>query len=97
MLVAAIRLRRKARSVVGLRESWISFRPPTVLFLISLWDSEEAMADFATTVPDHAPAVMKLWHEGGQSWSGLFELVGPSPTSGYWPDVHKVMVENATL
>lgn len=86
LLITSLSMRRQARTVPGLHDVWVSFRRPRTVFLISLWDDRDAMAEFATAVPHHASAIMHLWQTGGKSWSGLFELIGPSPASRWWPE-----------
>lgn len=81
VFLAALHMRRQAKDVQGLREVTVCLRRPRVVMIISLWDDESAMADFGAAVPDHASRVLRLWRGGGESWSGFFELVGPSPHS----------------
>ncbi len=86
VVIAALRMRRQARVVSGLHEVALFVRRPRTVYIVSLWEDEAAMADFATAVPSHALAVGHLWQGGGRSWSALFELVGPSPLSMRWPE-----------
>ncbi len=84
MVIAFLRIRRQARAVHGLREMSLLIRRQRTIVIISLWEDQAAMADFATVSPEHPRAVYRLWQERGEFWSGLFELVGPSPRSVPW-------------
>ena len=81
MLGYYLRIRRQARHVQGLLATSVSVEWPRGICVFSLWADEEAMGKFATVALAHPGAVGRLWDEGGQFWSGAFELVGPSRRS----------------
>lgn len=80
----------------GAVEVFWRVRWPDTLLFVSLWDGMDAVARFNAAVPEHVVAVTRLWREGGASWSGLYELVGPSAQSvgrdgivtSPWPQFH---------
>jgi hypothetical protein len=84
VIVAFLRMRRRAMSVPGLLETTLLVRPQRTILLISLWEDEKAMADFGTACPDHALGVRMLYHDKAEVWSGLFEFVGASTGSKPW-------------
>lgn len=86
-IISALLIRRQARAVAGLRETAVFLRRPHVVFIVSLWDSHDAITEFNTLVPAHVGSVTRFWQQGGRSWSCLFELVGPTPNSRYWPEL----------
>lgn len=83
-LVGFYRLRRRSRRVPGLLHASCSIEGLRTLVFVSLWESEMAISDFGTAVPQHPRHVMRAFRRGADIWSGLFEIVGPSRTSGGW-------------
>lgn len=84
LMLAFFSMRRKARAVSGLLQSWILIRSQKTLVLISLWQNSAAFAQFNTIVPEHAGIVTALYQAGTETWSGAFKLDTKSATSEPW-------------
>lgn len=83
-LLSFRRMRKTARDVDELLEASVLIRRPRRLLFISLWSDEDGVSKFATAVPEHPARVAWCRRTGAAVWSGLFDLVGASPTSGTW-------------
>lgn len=81
------RIRWKARNVTGLFESSLFVRRKRTIIFISLWRDSRSFAEFATAVPEHAKAVLKMYRIGAETWSGVFTLHQQSNTSQPWGKV----------
>ncbi|HJT59129.1 MAG TPA: hypothetical protein VJ761_21665 [Ktedonobacteraceae bacterium] len=84
VVMAYVRMRRKARNVPGLLETTILIKPQRTVILVSLWKDAAAMADFATKVPEHALEVHSMWEARAEVWSGYFKLQGTSSKQNPW-------------
>lgn len=99
IVVEFVRMRRRARHVPGLIDSWISLRGGRTAFLISLWECEGALLDFNRVVSGHPDMVRWMDRERAEVWSGYFRFAGASPRSRWWrgsaqPDVAQEKVAN---
>lgn len=86
-VVGFYRLRGRSRQVPGLLHASWSLEGLRTIVFVSLWESEAAISDFGTAVPQHPRHVMRTFRRGADIWSGLFEIVGPSRSSGGWRSV----------
>jgi hypothetical protein len=77
-------MRRLARNVPGLLAATIFVRRSRTVFLMSLWANKHAMAVFASTVPQHVPAVRWVHHDAIETWSGTFGVLSTSRRSTDW-------------
>jgi hypothetical protein len=88
-VVGFYRLRGRSRGVPGLLHASWSLEGLRTIVFVSLWESETAISDFGTAVPQHPRHVMRTFRRGADIWSGLFEIVGPSRSSGGWKSVEQ--------
>lgn len=84
IIFAFFRMRRKARSVPGLLESIILIQRQRTVIFLSLWQNSQAMAQFATAVPEHAFVVRQMYYAHAEVWSGAFTLQNESSTKNPW-------------
>jgi hypothetical protein len=80
-LVAYWVLRRQVFRVPGIVEAGILLRRPRTLVLISVWDSDDAIVEFNTSVIDHVRGVNWLYATGSRVWSCRLRVDQPSHMS----------------
>lgn len=79
------RVQKKARSSAGLLHSALLFEGPRTMYTISLWEGLDAIPRFGFDIPEHVPAVRRVFSRaryrsgfGPEIWSTKWNLMSVS-------------------